>query len=60
MYKGRARFGAAHFPALTALTGVGGGALRLAGAPLVALDPDFALDIDRPEDLARAQALLAE
>ncbi|WP_298284144.1 NTP transferase domain-containing protein [Novosphingobium sp.] len=53
-----ALFGAAHFPALTALTGDRGGAMQLAGAPLVALDPDFALDIDRPEDIARAEALL--
>lgn len=52
-------FGKAHFGALSALTGDRGGAMRLAGAPLVALDPDFALDIDRPEDLTRAEALLA-
>jgi CTP:molybdopterin cytidylyltransferase MocA len=30
----------------------------LRGAPALALDPAHALDIDRPEDLARAQALL--
>jgi CTP:molybdopterin cytidylyltransferase MocA len=35
----------------------GAGAL-LRGAPALALDPAHALDIDRPEDLARAQALL--
>ncbi|MFM9937313.1 MAG: NTP transferase domain-containing protein [Novosphingobium sp.] len=52
-------FGAAHFEALTALSGDRGGAMLLAGAPMVALDPDLALDIDRPEDLARAEALLA-
>lgn len=53
-----ALFGAAHFAALTALSGDRGGALRLAGAPMVALDPDLALDIDRPEDLTKAEALL--
>jgi molybdenum cofactor cytidylyltransferase len=55
-----ALFGRAHFPALAALTGDRGGALRLTGAPLVELAPDLALDIDRPEDLARAEALLAD
>ena len=54
-----ALFGAAHFAALTALSGDRGGAMRLAGAPLLALDPDLALDIDRQEDLARAEVLLA-
>lgn len=52
-------FGAAHFAALTALSGDRGGAMHLAGAPMLALDPAYALDIDRPEDLARAEALLA-
>ena len=52
-------FGSPHFAALTRLTGDRGGAMRLAGAPLVALDPALALDIDRPEDLARAAAHLA-
>ncbi len=47
-------FGAAHFAALTALDGDRGGAVRLKRAPTVALDPQLALDIDRPEDLARA------
>lgn len=51
-------FGAQHFAALTALDGDRGGAARLKGAPTVALDPDFALDVDRPEDLARAAAQL--
>ncbi|MBX9884139.1 MAG: NTP transferase domain-containing protein [Novosphingobium sp.] len=51
-------FGASHFPALTALAGDRGGAARLTGAPTVPLDPRFALDVDRPEDLARAEALL--
>jgi molybdenum cofactor cytidylyltransferase len=54
-----ALFGAAHFAALTALTGDRGGAMRLSGAPLLALDPDLALDIDQPEDIARAEAMLA-
>jgi molybdenum cofactor cytidylyltransferase len=52
-------FGAAHFTALTVLVGDRGGAMRLAGAPMVALDPALALDIDHPEDLARAEAFLA-
>lgn len=47
-------FGAAHFTALTALNGDRGGAVRLKGARTVVLDPQLALDIDRPEDLARA------
>ncbi|MBX9883335.1 MAG: nucleotidyltransferase family protein [Novosphingobium sp.] len=50
-------FGAQHFAALTALDGDRGGAARLKGAPTVALDPHLALDVDRPEDLARAAAL---
>ncbi|WP_421846828.1 NTP transferase domain-containing protein [Novosphingobium sp.] len=53
-----ALFGAAHFAALTALDGDHGGAVRLKGAPTVPLDPLLALDVDRPEDLARAEALL--
>ena len=52
-------FGAVHFEALTAQTGDRGGALRLAGAPTVALDPALALDIDHPDDLARAEAFFA-
>jgi molybdenum cofactor cytidylyltransferase len=51
-------FGAAHFPALTALDGDRGGAVRLKGAPGVALDAALALDVDNPEDLARAEARL--
>ncbi len=51
-------FGAAHFAGLTALEGDRGGAVRLKGAPTVALDPRLALDVDRPEDLIQAQALL--
>ncbi len=53
-----ALFGKAHFAALTALDGDRGGAARLKGAPTVALDARLALDVDRPEDLARAEALL--
>ena len=52
-------FGARHFPALTALGGDRGGASHLAGAPVIALDPALALDVDTPEDLARAEAWLA-
>lgn len=51
-------FGAVHFSALTALDGDRGGAARLNGAPTVPLDPLLALDVDRPDDLARAEALL--
>jgi molybdenum cofactor cytidylyltransferase len=53
-----AMFGAVHFSALTALDGDRGGAARLKGAPTVPLDPLLALDVDCPEDLARAHALL--
>lgn len=53
-----ALFGAAHFAALAALDGDRGGAARLKGAPAIALDATLALDIDRPEDLVRAAALL--
>lgn len=51
-------FGAQHFSALTALGGDRGGASLLRGAPTLPLDPALALDVDRPEDLARAEALL--
>lgn len=51
-------FGAQHFAALTALDGDRGGAVHLRGAPAVSLDPALALDVDKPEDLARAEALL--
>ena len=54
-----ALFGAQHFAALTALGGDRGGASLLKGAPTVPLDPRLALDVDRPEDLARAAARLA-
>ncbi len=53
-------FGAMHFEALAALTGDRGGAKRLAGAMLVALDPALAIDIDLPEDMVLAEAGLAE
>ncbi|OYU35356.1 NTP transferase domain-containing protein [Novosphingobium sp. PASSN1] len=53
-----ALFGAQHFAALTALGGDRGGASLLRGAPTVPLDPALALDVDRPEDIARAEALL--
>jgi molybdenum cofactor cytidylyltransferase len=52
-------FGAAHFTTLTVLAGDRGGAALLSGAPLLALDPACALDIDRPQDLARAEAHLS-
>lgn len=52
-------FGSGHFRALTELEGDRGGASLLADAPTVPLDPDLALDIDHPVDLARAEALLA-
>lgn len=51
-------FGAGHFAALRALSGDRGAGALLRGAPALALDPAHALDIDRPKDLARAQALL--
>jgi molybdenum cofactor cytidylyltransferase len=51
-------FGSAHFAALSALDGDRGGAVRLKGAPAVPLDPALALDVDRPEDLVQAAALL--
>lgn len=51
-------FGAAHFPALATLDGDRGGAARLKDAPTIPLDPLLALDVDRPEDLVRAEALL--
>ncbi len=53
-----ALFGSAHFAALAALDGDRGGAARLKGAPTVELDPLLALDVDRPDDLAHAAALL--
>lgn len=54
-----ALFGARHFPALRALTGDRGAGALLRDAPGLALSPDAAIDIDTPEDLARAEAALA-
>jgi molybdenum cofactor cytidylyltransferase len=48
-------FAAAHFPALTALTGDRGAGSLLTGAPSVEMAPREALDIDYPEDLAEAK-----
>jgi len=53
-----ALLGARHFPALLALTGDRGAGALLRDAPALALTAAQALDIDTPEDLARAQALL--
>lgn len=54
-----ALFGSQHFPALLALTGDRGAGALLRNAPHLTLPPDAELDIDTPEDLARAEALLA-
>ncbi len=54
-----ALLGARHFPALLALTGDRGAGALLRDAPALALTAAQALDIDTPEDLARAQALRA-
>ncbi|MDT0508322.1 nucleotidyltransferase family protein [Novosphingobium sp. MMS21-SN21R] len=51
-------FGAAHFQALTALSGDKGAGAMLRDAPAVELEPSLALDVDTPEDLHRASALL--
>ncbi|MBB3360228.1 MULTISPECIES: nucleotidyltransferase family protein [unclassified Novosphingobium] len=53
-----ALLGAQHFPALLALTGDRGAGALLRDAPALALTAEQALDIDTPEDLARAAALL--
>jgi molybdenum cofactor cytidylyltransferase len=53
-----ALFGMQHFAALSALGGDRGGGGLLKDAPNVPLDPALAIDVDRPEDLARAAALL--
>ena len=53
-----ALFGAMHFDALMALSGDRGAGALLAGAPCLPLPPGAELDVDRPEDLARAAALL--
>ena len=54
-----ALFGARHFATLCALTGDRGAGALLRDAPSLPLTADQALDIDRPEDLARAMALIA-
>jgi len=56
-----ARFPAAHFAALAALTGDRGAAALLAGggAALIDCAADDLIDVDRPEALARAGAILA-
>ncbi len=54
-----ALFAAAHFPALMTLSGDRGAGSLLAGAPSIELSPAEALDIDYPEDLAKAAAHLA-
>jgi molybdenum cofactor cytidylyltransferase len=51
-------FGAAHFDALSRFDGDRGAAALLKNAPTVPLDPLLAMDVDRPEDLARAAAFL--
>ncbi len=51
-------FGARHFPALMALSGDKGAGAMLRDAPAVELEPSLALDVDTPEDLHRASALL--
>lgn len=53
-----ALFGAMHFDALEALSGDRGAGALLAGAPCLPLPPGTELDVDRPEDLARAAGLL--
>jgi molybdenum cofactor cytidylyltransferase len=53
-----ALFGAQHFDALTVLGGDRGASGLLRGAQTLPIDPALALDVDRPEDLARAEALL--
>ena len=53
-----ALFARAHFGALEGLSGDRGASALLAGAPAIELSPDEALDIDTPEDLARAVAIL--
>lgn len=50
--------GASHFPALQSLQGDRGAGALLRNAPSVDLAEDFALDIDTPEDLHRAERLL--
>jgi molybdenum cofactor cytidylyltransferase len=51
-------FGASHFPALQSLQGDRGAGALLRDVPSVDLAEDLALDIDRPEDLQRAEDML--
>lgn len=53
-----ALFGAQHFAALCALPGDRGAGALLRDAPALPLSADAALDVDRAEDLARAQWLI--
>lgn len=53
-----ALFGARHFDTLCALAGDRGAGALLRDAPCLPLTADQALDIDRPEDLARALVLI--
>jgi len=53
-----ALLGARLYPALMALTGDRGAGALLRDAPTLALTAEQALDIDTPEDLARAETLL--
>ena len=53
-----ALFGARHFRALATLSGDRGAGSLLRDAPTVPLPDHTALDIDRPDDLIRAQAWL--
>jgi len=48
-------FGARHFAALCSLEGDRGAGALLRDAPALPLSPDAALDVDRAEDLARAE-----
>ena len=51
-------FGLRHFPALLSLQGDRGAAALLRGAPAILLEQRLALDIDTPEDLAQAEAII--
>jgi len=51
-------FGARHFAALSGLTGDRGAGSLLQGAPWLPLSAQAALDVDRAQDLSRAEAVL--
>lgn len=53
-----ALFARAHFEALLRLSGDRGAGALLAGAPVLPLPAGTALDVDRPDDLAAAEAWL--